>query len=80
MIPDWEDPILLNFKTKYFSIHPLVFHRSVERAINYMDLFEILCTIPSVHPYSWSDSERMWVNDDDFMSLNALKKLKRRPK
>lgn len=80
MIPDWGDPILLNFKAKYSSVHPLVFYRSVERAKNYMDLFEILGTIPSARPYSWSESERAWVNDDDFMSLKALKKLKRGPK
>lgn len=77
MIIDPEDPILANFRSKYAHVHPLVLHRSVERASSVLDLFEILEALPKEPPFSWDDSCRAWVRDDDIMSLGALKSIRK---
>lgn len=75
-----DEAALANFRAKYASVHPLVFQRSLERASSLMDLFEILEGLPEEPPYSWDDSRRSWVRDEDIMATQALKSMrKRRP-
>ena len=49
---------------KHFDVHPLVFHRSLEKAITQGDLFDILDTIPEQCPIIWDDSQHKWVSTD----------------
>ena len=77
MIVDPEDPAFENFRSKYAHVHPLVFHRSVEKASSFMNLFEILESVPDEPPFSWSESRRSWVRDDDVMGIEALKSMRK---
>lgn len=78
MIFHLDEASMANFRAKYPSVHPLVFQRSVERASSLMDLFEILEGVPARPPYSWDDSKRSWVRDDDIMAHSALKSMRKR--
>jgi hypothetical protein len=62
-------------KSRYSKIHPLMFHRSMERARSIADLFEILEGIPVRFPVVWDDSKRMWVKETDPISQKNLKEL-----
>jgi hypothetical protein len=62
-------------KRRYSQVHPLMFQRSVERAKNLADLFEILEGIPVRFPVVWDDSKRMWVKETDLSSKKNLKEL-----
>lgn len=56
------DPIVIQrLREKYCNIHPLIFHRSVQKAKSNGDLFDILSTIPEKYPINWSQTERRWV-------------------
>jgi hypothetical protein len=77
LIVDSEDPALENFRSKYAHVHPLVFHRSVEKASSFINLFEILESVPNGHPFSWDESRRAWARDEDVMGLGALKAMRK---
>ena len=47
------------------NIHPLIFHRSIERAKSEGELYDILMDFPSKYPVVWEDSERRWVHATD---------------
>jgi hypothetical protein len=49
---------------KHFDVHPLLFHRSIEKATSQGDLFDILDTIPENCPMIWDDGEHKWVPSD----------------
>ena len=51
------------FRQKY-SVHPLIFQRSLERAKSAGDLFDILETFPEQHPVIWNDEQRRWLPTD----------------
>ena len=71
---------LSNFKSKYSGVHPLAFHRSLERATSALDLFEILESMPSSVPFSWNDETHSWVADEDVMGIESLKSMLKRGK
>jgi hypothetical protein len=77
LIIDPEDPEFDNFRSKYAHVHPLVFHRSVEKASSFLNLFEILESLPEFPPFSWDGSRRCWARDDDVMGLEALKSMRK---
>jgi hypothetical protein len=74
------DQELSNFRAKYAGVHPLVFQRSIEKAVSALDLFEILETIPSGPPFSWDEETRSWVSDEDIMVTERLKSMLKRRK
>jgi hypothetical protein len=66
MIHTMINPITIQkLKERYKHIHPLMFHRSVERAENDVELFDILDSIPQKYPIVWDESERRWVYEND---------------
>ena len=69
---------LLALKKRYSNIHPLMFHRSLERARSMSDLFEILESVPDKLPIVWDESKRMWVREADLTALARLKELKKK--
>jgi hypothetical protein len=73
-----EDSCVEAFKKRYSGLHPLIFHRSVERARSASDLFEILEGMPSKFPISWDDSKHMWVKDSDVIAHKQMNKIKRK--
>lgn len=69
-----DDRILNSFKDKYRDIDPLVFHRSVERAKSFSDLFEILEDVPS-YPFCWDDENKKWSSVKDFVIFEKLNEI-----
>ena len=53
-------------RKKFNTVHPLIFHRSVEQAKTPGELFDILDTIPKRYPITWSSESKRWVVTDDF--------------
>lgn len=80
MIIDSEDPVLANFRDRYPHVHPLVMHRSVEKASSILNLFEILAAVPNEGAFSWDDAKRSWVRDGDVMAVELLKSTRNRGK
>jgi hypothetical protein len=78
-----DQTVIAGLKSRYNNIHPLIFHRSVERAKSVGDLFDILESLSeamdqgSVYPLTWHEEERRWVKTDDlFQSLDFMTKTK----
>lgn len=67
-----DEASLANFRSKYSDVHPLVFQRSLERAGSALELFEILESLPSP-PFSWDESRRSWMRNEDVMGLEGMK-------
>lgn len=67
--------VLDNFRKKYSNIHPLVLQRSIERARDASDLFEILESVPKKPPYSWNEEKHAWTKDFDVAGRAQLKKM-----
>jgi hypothetical protein len=65
-----------NFRKRYYNLHPLIFHRSVERAGSLVELFEILETIPSKYPIAWNDNIRSWVKETDITAQKKIKNIR----
>lgn len=56
-----EQDIIDNLKQRYSNVHPLIFNRSVERAKDGGELFDILDSIPKTLPIMWDENIRRWV-------------------
>jgi len=62
------------FKEKYREIHPLVFQRSIEKAENFNDLFEILEDVPS-YPFCWDEENKKWISSNDFVVFDKANEI-----
>lgn len=71
-----DESCLANFQKRYSKLHPLIFHRSVERASSLMELFEILENIPSKFPIRWDEVTRSWVKETDITAQKQIKNIK----
>ena len=67
------EEIVKVLKTKYTSVHPLMFHRSKERSKTAGDLFDILDTIPTEFPIIWSEENKKWVTTKDLFQASLFK-------
>jgi len=70
-----DQNIVKKLKEKYSYLHPLLFHRSVERAKSNGDLFDILDTVPKKYPLAWSDRENRWITVSDLYLKKELDEL-----
>jgi hypothetical protein len=59
-----DNSIIENLKKKYV-INPLLFHRSVEYAKDFTELFDILDTMPKNCPIIWDINKRRWIQTND---------------
>jgi len=59
------ESIVEKLRERYPNIHPMIFHRSVERAKSDGDLFDILDSFPEKYPVVWCESTCRWVVTDD---------------
>ena len=73
-----DDPCIEAFKKRYQHLNPLVFYRSLEKARDQMDFFEILESVPDRPPFSWGENEHTWVRDDDVIAQKKLKIMRKR--
>ena len=55
------DDVQNALKERYSNLHPLIFQRSLEKAENNAELFDILETVPEKYPIVWDDEKREWV-------------------
>jgi len=54
--------VVQKLRERHPNLHPMLFHRSLERAKSLGHLFDILETVPEEFPLVWSDSdEGRWV-------------------
>jgi hypothetical protein len=70
-----DEATIANFRARYSGLHPLVFQRSLEKASSAIELFEILQSVPVSPPYSWDESRRSWVPDQDVMAVEGMKSM-----
>lgn len=81
---DINSDTVLKIKERYNQIHPLIVHRSLERAKSPGDLFDILDSLwvdmqnnDKLYPIVWHDEQHRWAKSDDlFQSLNFIAKQK----
>lgn len=66
-----DSEVIKGFREKYSNVHPLVFHRSLERAKTAVELFDILDSIPE-YPIIWSESEHKWVKCTDILNTAKI--------
>ena len=65
--------IAKNLKQRYNGIHPLIFQRSLDRAIDDADLFDILDSFPNKYPVVWNNNERRWTETEDLFLKSSFK-------
>lgn len=70
----FDNELLCKFRLKYDHLHPLLLQRSIEKANDSLELFEILESIPKP-PFSWDENSRSWVKNMDVLSKKQLKKI-----
>jgi hypothetical protein len=69
------DEAIQPLKSRYAHVHPLIFHRSCEKACTVGELFDILDTIPQSFPIIWNGETKRWEKTDDlFQSKNFQRK------
>ncbi|NBT57311.1 hypothetical protein EBT16_00850 [bacterium] len=73
-----EDPCIEVLKKRYQNLNALVFYRSLEKARDQMDFFEILESVPDRLPFSWDENEHAWVKDNDIIAQKKLKNIRKR--
>lgn len=70
------DSLVGKLKERYPDLHPLIFHRSLERAKSDGDLFDILDSFPKKFPVVWCETSCRWVvTNDAFQSEEFLGEL-----
>lgn len=60
-------------KKKFAEIHPMIFHRSLERARTAGELFDILSEVPTEYPIIWEEESKRWVTTKDLFQSKTLK-------
>ena len=66
-----NDEIVLKMKERYVHLPPIIWQRSVERAKDEAELFDILETIPKIYPLVWENSTRRWITGPSVPSPSA---------
>ncbi len=69
-----ENEVSIALRKRYENLNPLVFHRSLEKADNELELFDILESIPDP-PFHWDENNRKWVRCSDFITINKIKSI-----
>jgi hypothetical protein len=60
-----DENVVQALRDRYSHLHPLLVHRSIDRARSNGDLFDILDTIPDKYPIIWDEEKYRWVTADD---------------
>lgn len=70
-----KEEIINSLKKRYKNLHPLIFHRSLEKSDDPNVLFDILESIPKTFPIFWDDSKKKWCKTNDFCDIKKIKQL-----
>ena len=60
-----DEFVIEGIRNRYSNLHPMIFHRTVEKASSPGELFDILEEFPKKYPIIWSDEERRWITTKD---------------
>jgi|LauGreDrversion4_2_1035121.scaffolds.fasta_scaffold1770569_1 hypothetical protein len=72
-----DDKIVQKLKERYSFLHPLILHRSFERAKSNSELFDILDTVPKQYPVVWCEKENRWLTVENlYLNQEFLDELK----
>ena len=61
------DNIQVALKERYPHIHPLLFHRSLEKSNTNGELFDLLEEMPTECPIIWDSSAKKWTHTTDLL-------------
>jgi hypothetical protein len=67
-----DQVVVEKLKERYAHLHPLLFHRSVEKARTLGELFDILEEVPVVLPVAWDAESRRWKTTDDLTQARSF--------
>lgn len=67
-----DQEVVEKLKERYSLVHPLLFHRSVEKARSLGELFDILEEVPVVLPVIWDEMSRRWKTSDDITQARSF--------
>ena len=67
------DDVTASMRERYANVYPLIFSRSVERAKDLGELFDILEELPKDLPVIWNHEKRRWVVTDDLTQTKKFK-------
>ena len=70
----FSENLVEKLKERYSHLHPLIFHRSKEKAKNDVELFDILDSFPEQFPISWNEKTRRWESADDIYQVSEFSK------
>ena len=73
-----NEEFIVKLRSKYQQVHPLIFHRSVERADTEVHLFDILAGLPQEYPIIWDETTKGWVHTKDLSQSAKFKILKKK--
>ena len=68
----FDPEVLEKLKERYGHLHPLIFRRSMERADDDAQLFEILDSFPKDYPLVWDEELHCWETTDDIFQRNGF--------
>lgn len=60
-----NEKVIEGLMDRYSQMHPLIFHRSLERATGPGDLFDILEGFPDKYPLIWDEADHCWKHTKD---------------
>jgi len=70
MIPQ---EVVDGLKKRFLDIHPLIFHRSLERTKTAGELFDVLSSLPTEYPIIWDEENKKWVSTKDLFQAKTFK-------
>jgi hypothetical protein len=65
------DEVQKALKERYKHIHPLLFHRSMERAETDSELFDLLDGMPDL-PVVWDEEDKVWKHAEDLLQQKGF--------
>lgn len=68
-----SEEIIAGLKKQFPNVHPLIFHRSLERSKTPGELFDILYSFPAEYPIIWNEESKQWITTKDLFQAKNLK-------
>ena len=66
----FDENAIEKLRERYPNLHPLIFHRSIERAKSMVELFDILETVPKNFPIVWCEKNNRWKEEKDLFLID----------
>lgn len=68
------DKVQEALRERYSHLHPLIFHRTIEKAATNVELFDILEGYPKEYPVIWDGYKKRWVHTKNLLQTISPKK------